>query len=225
MPNLLICFAFICANCLISATLFAGACVVQSESEVGLSGASDRNSITDYGHWDGEEPFVKLGGELSGGFGSIDGDDRIYSGPAQLGTFSFGPYSSFPKTEIVRFNASIEFSTNWSPHTHEGCVNHKYKSNGTRVCVERATFIEPTSFAVVVTRNEEGVLGTPIYTKIFQNLNHIDHGHIQLPQIECAGELRDLEVQVRDFRGGSLTFVLHDLQIDARWRHIPDASN
>lgn len=171
------------------------------------------------GSWDQTETVDYLGAQLPGALGGPSGSDRTYSGPADATMFMFGPYRSFEGIAELGLSSRVEFSTNWRPDGREYCSKHKTRPNQSYVCVEKSMAYDPTSFVIDIAQNYNGVLGTPIYSAVFTNVNNFNHGTIYLPNLRCSGNVSQLEVRISGLTGGSVDFTVHSLHLDARWRY------
>lgn len=217
-------------NALLSTTLFlalspfaqAGDCRVEGGAFIpGLDpNASTGEGQPVLGAWDQTETIDYPAAHLAGSIGGPSGSDRFYSGPANgSGAVLYGPYRDFVGISELGLSSKIDFSTDWRPDGYEYCSKHKTKWNGARVCVEKRIAYHETSFVVDITQNLNGVLGTPIYSKVFKNVNTFSRGTIYLPNIRCFGDVNSLEVRIHSLQGGSVDFTVHNLSLDARWRY------
>ncbi len=192
-----------------------------SELSIGIAFSDDANvTLSDPGathEWSVNQQPTFWGSDVPGSVGENQGTDHVYNGPARQDTIMSGPYLSYPDVKLIEAKGVLEFSINWNPDTFVYCSKHKTLPSQERVCVETSTAPLPTSFVVDITEEDNGVLGTPIYSKTIENVNQASHKSIFFPVIRCNGPVKNLEYRVHSMTGGSGEFVIHRLKLNEGW--------
>lgn len=165
--------------------------------------------------WDDTERVTFKGDRLFSQIAHLEGPDLVYQGPAIPGFLSFGPYEDIKGVQTSA-QASIRFSIEWTPDGEEYCSKKKLVPFKGNKCVEKSWRSFPTSFAVdIAARGGSEVY----YRKQFDNVHNVRLGLIDLPSIQCDGNLEGLEVRIVDLQGGSGTFIVHEVMIDKYWKN------
>ncbi len=166
--------------------------------------------------WTETERKIFLGSQLASQLGQIEGDDIVYRGRASAGFLLYGPYESLDGNPSV-IKSSILLSMNWTPDGEEYCTGKKSKGlfQGS-TCKGKAWRTFPTSFMVEISTHA----GTQVhYQKRFENVHHLDHAFIDLPELECDGAIENFEARIQGLEGGEGTIVVHELVVDKLWKN------
>ena len=147
------------------------------------------------------------GNELFTRIARPTGSTLTYSGPANGGFLSFGPYYNQPGSRVA-VEPSIVISTNWRPDTYDTCRKRNWRSK----CVGWDTHNHETGFTIDYMINR-----VVIYSEVKKNKNRLNHARFKLPTILCDGPLKELEIRVHGAYGGSMDFTIQELRLDTRW--------
>ncbi len=164
--------------------------------------------------------FDYLGKSLPTRIAERSGDNLIYSGPAQQGFISYGPYKS-QRGSLVRVSPIFTISTNWRPGHYNStrCTRRNFLGICTRTTVNHRT--RPSGFTIDYmlrdpdNNNEQFV----IYSQEFENRNRLVEEEISLPPLTCKHEIKDFEVRIHNAHGGTVDFTIHKLELEVRWRN------
>lgn len=147
------------------------------------------------------------GNELPSIVGHASGSNTTYSGPAQGGFVSFGPYYDQLASKLIILPRLV-LSTDWRPDTYRTCKKRDYKKK----CVGWNHRKHETGFTIDYVVN-----GVGIYSTVKKNQNSLNKATFYLPPIKCDGSIDDLQIRVYGAYGGSVDFTVHEMVLDTRW--------
>ncbi|MBC7531602.1 MAG: hypothetical protein H7318_08490 [Oligoflexus sp.] len=176
------------------------------ESTSGAQGAV--SEVTSEAVWDDSEALPYLADHFGTEIAGHEGTDVAFHGPVRGGFVVLGSGDINTVGSETAIQASMRLSIQWTPDSREVCTNHKTVPGKGRKCVKKGIETLPTSFVVDIVTDGGSVVH---YKKQFNNVNSLQNGIIDFPELRCTGPINNFEVRVRELNGGQVNFTVHEI--------------